>query len=226
MRKSLGQYEGERAKRQQTEKARQELAEQLKTWNDSGYTIERLREMAAEQEKTEIETAKAKGDVEKLLANRDAKHARDLEKRDEIRASVEAKYESERQLNDRLLIDAEMNAELSKIVEPLLMDGAFALLRPKAKAVEDADSPYGRRVVMTVGDDEMPVKDFLKQWAEADPKAQAYLLGNRSQGGGAPPAGGRPGANGPRMKRSQMTPTQKVEYMNTYGVDQYERLPI
>jgi hypothetical protein len=97
------------------------------------------------------------------------------------------------------------------------------LLRPKATRIDDPEGQYGMRVVMEVGGDQMTVPDFLKAWAEADPEAQPYLIGNRSQGGGAPP-GGR--AGGPRMQRGKMSPKQKSDYMTQYGIEAYNKLPM
>jgi hypothetical protein len=226
LKKQLGTVLNE--KKRETE-AKRALSEKLKGWADleeeTGLSLEQAREMAKAREEHELGEAKSKGDVEKLIANRDQHWTKIVGKKDEERNALIATMTKLRDTIHEITVDRELREEIAKVVEPAFVNAVFALLRGKAKGVEDEDVPYGVRPAMAVGDDDMPIKDFIKQWAEADPDAQAFLIGNRSQGGGAP-ASSKSAGGIPRMKRSQMTAKQKSDFMTAYGIDRYNSLPM
>jgi len=205
------------------------LSERLRGWtgleDEYQLTPEQVREQMKARQDAEFGDAKAKGDVEKLIANRDQHWGKIVERKDaEIKAREDLSTKLRATIHE-ITVDRELKEEIGRLVEPFFVNAVFSMLRDKAKGVEDEDVPYGVRPVMMVGEDEMPIKDFLKQWAEADPDAQPFLIGNRSQGGGAPP-GGRPGANNvPRMRRSQMTAKQISDFLTQYGDARFQQLP-
>jgi hypothetical protein len=225
LKKQLGTVLNE--KKRETE-AKRALSEKLKGWADleeeTGLNVEQAREMAKARDAADMANAKDKGEIDKLLENQAKKFQKDIEKHVAEAKNLTDQITLRQAKIDALTIDRELMDELAKIVEPALLRGAYAIHRPKAKALEDSEAPHGVRVVMVVGDDEMKVADYFKAWAEADPEAQAYLIGNKSSGGGAP-AGGKAGGI-PRMKRSQMTAKQKADFMTAHGIDRYNQLPL
>lgn len=224
-----GQLVQDNAKLKRRNENVEKLSDRLRGWTgleeEYQLTPEQVRDQMKARQDAEFGDAKAKGDVEKLIANRDQHWSKIVERKDtEIKAREDLSTKLRNTIHE-ITVDRELKEEIGRLVEPPFVNAVFAMLRDKAKGVEDDDVPYGVRPVMMVGEDEMPIKDFMKQWAEAEPDAQPFLIGNRSQGGGAPP-GGRPGANNvPRMRRSQMTAKQISDFLTQYGDARFQQLP-
>ena len=224
-----GKLLNEKSKLLKTEAARKKVSEEMKGWitlqDELDVEPDQVRELLSKREAADDKQAHDKGDVEKLLANRDTKHQKDLAKKDNELRQREEVIARMRATIEALTVDAQLDAELSKFVEPALKKGAFALLRGKFKAIDDEEAPYGVQVVVDVDGDHMAPKDFVKAWAENDPDAQGYLIANQSRGGGAPAtAGGK--NNVPRLHRSKLTTKQKTEFIERFGFDRYNQLPM
>lgn len=201
---------------------RRKLADALKAWNGlaekHGVEPEQLEAMLSRQSEQELKSAREKGEIDKLLADKDKKHQRELEAEREERAKKE-------KIINAVLIDETIKTELDKLkVIPALKQAAFVLHRAKAKIVEDPEATYGIRVVMQIGGDEMTVADYLKNWAANDPDAEAFLIGNESVGGGAP-AGSRRGMVVAHKPRSKMSAAEKSAYIRNRGKVEYDKLP-
>lgn len=226
LKKAHGDLLNEKKRWRKADEARAAITERLKKWlplDEEGADPDALREHMKAREEAELGDAKAKGDVEKLIANRDQHWGKVIAKKDEETKKLVDSLSKRDQTIQEITVDRELKDELAKIVEPVYINAVFALLRPKARGLEDPEAPYGVRSVMMVGDNEMSIRDFITQWAEADPDSQAFLIGNKSTGGGAP-AGGRAGGL-PHMRRSQMTAKQISDFLGKYGADRFQQLP-
>jgi hypothetical protein len=112
-----------------------------------------------------------------------AKHAKDLADKDALLSERDGYI-------DRTLIDGGLKDALLDVgVNPDLMDGALASLRGSVK-VQKADDGNRTAIVETdLGD--VPVVDFVKEWAGA--KGKAYLGKATGPGGEGNNGGGRGG---------------------------------
>jgi hypothetical protein len=218
--KQIGQLINEN-KASKADKAK--LAEGLKRWNriaaDHGIEPDDLATLLAERSKAELAKARDTGEVDKLLENQ----RKTLEAK---RAEVEEELGKAKTLNNALLIDAAIDSGLERVkVKPSLKKAAFALHRPKAKVIQDPDSTYGVRAVVEIGDgSHLTIEDYLKNWAENDPDAGEFMIGNQSAGGGAPGSGGV-GARLGFKKRLEMTALEKSQYIRANGIEAYNKLP-
>lgn len=217
--RKLGQLINERKREKED---RKKLAETLKAWNSVAeeHNIEPddLRQMLATRSEAELKSAREKGEIDKLLADQAKKFERQLAEKDQVIRSKETILES-------ITIDQAIESELDKLkVIPALKKAAFMLHRPKARIIQDTDERHGIRVVMEVAGDEMTVADYLRNWAENDTDADAFLVGNESVGGGAPP-GGRRGGTVRGKPRSKMTAAEKSQYIRAHGKVEYDKLP-
>ncbi len=208
---------------------RKKLAETLKAWNSIAeeHQVEpdQIKEILAARDKVEEDQARDKGEVDKLLANQRRKfEAKIAQMEDAIRMLNENVISAKNKTIEALTIDTELENELQQIkVKPSLKRGAFSLHRPKLKIIEDEEAPHGLRVVAQVADSEMSVRDYLKNWAENDPDAWDYLVGNQSAGGGAPPGASR--IKGVFKPRSKMTAAEKSAAIDKLGPERYAQLP-
>ncbi len=111
-----------------------------------------------------------------------AKHAKDLADKDMIIGERDGYI-------DRTLIDGGLKDALLDVgVNPDLMDGALASLRGSVKVQKADDGSRAAIVETDLGD--VPVADFVKEWAGA--KGKAYL-GKATGPGGEGNNGGRGG---------------------------------
>lgn len=198
-------------------KARQELSNKIKAWNsleEKGYTPEQVDEILGKQQKQELEQARDKGEIDKLLENQ----RKTLEKQ---RTQIEQQLEAERSLNNEVLLDSVLMQELGKVCDPDLLEGAFALHRGKAVMVEDPESKYKRKGMMLVGGEHMEIADFVKNWAETNERAQKYLKPSLASGGGA--AGGTKFRKS--LYKSEMTAKEISDYINAHGKIAFDNLP-
>ena len=148
-------------------KAREELSGRLKSWNrleEEGYTAEQIQQILGKQEQQDLDKARDKGEIDKLLDNQRKKFEKDLAEKDK-------RIEAEMSLNNKVLLDNVLREELAKVCDPDLLNGAFALHRPQIIMIEDPETDYGRKAVASVGGEHMQVGDFVKNWAETNEKA-------------------------------------------------------
>ena len=201
----------------QTKQARAELADHLSKWSKiaekHNLDPDTLERTLTERDERDLQRAKDAGgeEAQQMIENLRQKHAREL-------AAMKEELEKERIRLQGVLVDDRLSVALAKYVDtgkPGLMDGAFALLRPKVKAVPDPESPRGYSPAVNVDGADMPLDEFLEQWADTDPKAQPYLKPSQATGGDARGgAGGRPAK---QLYRRDMTAKQMSDFINAHG---------
>jgi hypothetical protein len=194
-----------------------EAAEQAKRWSDieRHANPDQVKSLLAKLEDEDLQKARESGEIDKLLKNQKDKHDRE-------KAELEERIAQKERLIEAITVDRRLQEGLEKIkVRPGLMKACFAYHRPRVKAIADPESPHGIREVVEIGGEYMGVDDYLRHWAESDPDAVEFLVGNQSSGGGA--LGGR-GALGLKP-RSKMTPAEKSQYIRAHGKAAYDKLP-
>lgn len=199
--------------------ARDDLASNIKRWNaleEQGYTPEQIQEILGKQQKQDLDQARDKGEIDKLLENQ-----RNTLEKQRIKP-LEKELADERRLNNEVLLDSVLMAELGKVCDPDLLEAAFAMHRGKAVMVEDPESKYKRKGMMLVGGDHMEIADFVKNWAETNEKAQKFLKPSLASGGGA--AGGTKFRR--QLYRLEMSAKEKSDYINQHGKPAYDALPM
>jgi hypothetical protein len=129
-------------------------------------------------------------------------------------ADERAEIEKVRAINQRIFIDDKLNQVLDEIgVRPELREGAFALHRGKVKVIADPNSDYGMATIVQLGDDQIDLETYLRNWAEGDERASAYLRPTM-----------RPGRQR-QWYRSEMTPAEKSQFLRQHGKPAYDQLP-
>lgn len=194
---------------------RRALSDKLKGWNQlegEGLTQERARDLARREREGIIER---NPEVDQLLAGQRQRHEAE-------KAALAEQITQHTRVIERLTIDATLDRELDKLVDPRLKAGAARLHRDKVKLVEDEGSETGLRAVVKLGsDDFMSVDEYLKEWA-ASPEGQPYLKPSLAGGGGAMAGNGRVRK---QIYRRDLTAAEKSEIITRDGKEAYDRLP-
>jgi regulator of replication initiation timing len=197
----------------------QKLSEALKSWNDiaAEHQVEadQVKALLASREEADLQKARSQGEIDKLLENQRKRYEKEL-------AAVQEQRKKDAALIEELTVNSTLRAELNKVVEPKLLNGAFKLLRDKVISVEDPEAQYGMRIVATVGGEHMPIEDYIRQWAESDAEAEPYLKPSLAAGGGA---GGAKSVLMGLKPRSKMTTREKSQFIEAKGRDAYLALP-
>lgn len=171
----------------------------------------RLDEIESDKKKAEEEAALKSGDVEKIKAQLEAKHAKELEKLQGKVTELSGKLNS-------TLIDGGLSDALTKAnVAPQYVDAVKALIKTGHKAeISEVD---GKAVALIDG---KPIHDFITGWSQSD-SGKHYVAAPANGGGGA--GGPNGGGGAPAEKRSQMNHAQKAAYIRDHGKDAYDKLP-
>ena len=209
---------------------RQKLTEALKAWNaireEHDVEPDQIKELLTARDKDAEKQARDKGEVDVLLANQRAKYEAQIKKLEEQNRQLQVDVVGQKDrtieaLNHRHPVGERAGFDQGEVC---LERWRVLLHRPKMKIVPDEEAKHGIRVVALVGDSEMSVGDYLKNWAENDPNAWEYLVGSASTGGGAPPGHGRPGM-GVWKPRSKMSAGEKSDAITKLGIERYNKLP-
>lgn len=197
---------------------KKKLTTTLQRWNALGEDPEQVAaRMKKEEEEQEAELRRT-GDTERLVNQMKEKFERQVREKEDLVTKQQRRIEE-------LTIDHDLKAALGAVkVDPRLMDGAYGLHRPRMRLQEDETAVSGYRVVAMFDGEDMTLGDYIKQWAEADPNAQAYILQPENRGGGAQP-GRRDSGALPKKPRSLMSTKEKTEYVKKYGQEAFLALP-
>lgn len=165
---------------------------------------ERLKRMEKAEERAKLE---AKEDYEGALKSVREEYEAALREKEEALTQVSSKYST-------LVTDQALTTALSEVgVKKELMPGAKALFRSQVELKDDQPLIEGK-----------PVAEALKAWA-SDEEAKAWLAAPLNSGAGA--RGSRNGEPAPQnLKRSEMDPKAKSDFISEHGREAYEQLPI
>jgi len=199
-----------------------------------GIDTEEYRTLKEQQREAEEREAEKKGEWEQLKQQMRDQHNEQIAEKD--RETARVKQELERHLIDAQATEA-INGE----------NGNVTLLLPHVKALvklKEEDGVFKAQVVDATGTSRvdaegnpLTIKALVSEMRTQEVYAGAFK-GTGSAGGGTPPGDGGEGndaANGGGnppagdavvdKPRSQMTPREKVDYINKHGNDKYQSLP-
>jgi len=200
-----------------------ELEEQF-----GGFDPDELTQLRDEKAKAEEQRAQKAGEWDKLKTQMAGKHDQEIAERDKKLADLTNAY------NNQLIDSAVVTAIAAE-------KGNATLLKPhvasRVKVVKDESGTFGVQVVDDAGNPRVDssgkfisVNDFVKEMRDQDTFAGAFI-GAQSSGGGTPPGSGEGGGAGAKggipsdLKRSSMTPRQKVDFIMEHSDAEYQKLP-
>lgn len=198
--------------------AHKRLEKATKSWEKLGKTPEEIAEILQAHEDAEKAKAEKAGDWEKLKAQMNDSHAKEIAAKDNELASM-------RKALDEYLIDAQATSAIAAA------KGVPELLLPHVKQhvkVMEENGKYNVTVVDAKGDpringkgEPLTIADLVVEMKQSEIYGRAFE-GTGQTGSGKLPtnAGG-----GTTLKRSQMTPKQRTEYMSEHGQAAYLTLP-
>lgn len=177
------------------------------------------KELLGELKKVKMQNKEV--DIEKYLQMQDDYETLKTEHEKLLKTS---KIESEKMANslkakdDALrnhLIEEGLTSNLAKAgVKPEFLEASKALLRTKALLKEENGAYQA-----LLGD--KPLTDGIAEWASGEGKH--FIQASGGSGGGA--SGGGSHSGGENLKRSEMTHSQKGEYIAKNGQEAYFKLP-
>lgn len=153
---------------------------------DENFSIEEFERLKAGNKDTPEAIQKIQEAHKTAIAALNTKHAADLAAKDADNSKLNGYIE-------RTVVDTGLKDALFDVgVNPDLMDGAVATLRGRVKVAVGDDDQRAAVVTTDIGD--VPVADFVKEWAGSD-KGKPYL--GKASG---PPADGNTnrGRNAPK----------------------------
>lgn len=210
------------------------LTGKLKSLEDkfSGIDLEEIQELKRQREEQQEAEAERKGEWEKLKEQMRTKHTEGMQAKDAEIARLKKELE-------RHLIDAEATAAINSV------DGNVTLLQPHVKSLVrliEEDGTFKPMVVDATGTprvdadgNPLSIKALVSEMRNQDAYKGAFR-GTGQHGGGTPPADGgegNPNANGggkpptqiEGMRRSSMSPRQKVDFIKEHGNEKFMSLP-
>lgn len=211
------------------------LTGKLKSFEEKfgGVDLEEYQTLREQQEAQAEAEAERKGEWEKLKEQMRTKHTEAMEAKDKEIARRTAELE-------RHLIDAEVVAAING------ENGNVELLKPHVRSLVrlvEEDGVFQPRVVDHSGTprvdadgNPLSIKALVSEMRDQDTFKSAFK-GSGQQGGGTPPAdggegnqnasgGGKPPMQIEGLRRSKMTPREKVDFINEHGNDKYMSLPM
>lgn len=198
--------------------AHKRLEKATKSWEKLGKTPEEIAEILQAHEDAEKVKAEKAGDWEKLKAQMNDSHAKAIAEKDTQLSNMRKALEAN-------LIDAQATAAIAAA------KGVPELLLPHVKShvkVVENDGNYTVAVVDAKGDPRIDGKGEPLTIADlvAEMK-QSEIFGRAFEGTGQTGSGKLPtnAGGGTTLKRSQMTPKQRTEYMSEHGQAAYLTLP-
>ena len=210
------------------------LTGKLKSFEDKygGIDLDEYEELRQAREAQAEAEAERKGEWEKLKEQMRAKHTEGMESKDKEIARLKKELE-------RHLIDAEATAAINAA------DGNVTLLQPHVKSLVrliEEDGTFKPMVVDATGTprvdadgNPLSIKALVSEMRDQDAYKGAFK-GSGQQGGGTPPGdggegnpnasgGGKPPKQIEGLKRSQMSPAEKVAFIKEHGNDKFQSLP-
>jgi hypothetical protein len=188
---------------------------------------EKYQELLEREAQAEEEKAKKAGEWDKLRGQMTDKHNEELQKR--------AKREEQLiEVIKKSTIDAAVIAALNEV------GGNVSLLLPHVKdrmQLVEEDGQFSARVIDEAGTVRvngegtfLTAKELVSEMRDQESFAAAFKADVKS-GGGTPPGDGNGSGDGKKavnagdLKRSAMTPRQKVDFINEHGNAEFEKLP-
>jgi hypothetical protein len=199
----------------------------------AGIDLDEFNELRQKQREAEEAEAMRKGEWDSLKAQMRDAHTEQLGKKDTDIARMRKEIE-------RLTIDAQATAAINEV------DGNVTLLTPHVKSLVklvEEEGVFKPQVVDATGTprvdgdgNPLSIKALVSEMRDQDVYKGAFK-GTGAQGGGTPPGDGgegNPNANGggtppvsfEGKSRSQMSPKEKVAFINEHGNDKFQSLPL
>jgi hypothetical protein len=193
-----------------------------------GFDPKELETLRTEKAAAEEQRAQKAGEWDKLKVQLVTQHQEENGKLKGEIATLKTAYDAQ-------LIDAAVVTAIAG------EKGNPTLLKPHVAnhvtVVQDDSGMFNVRVVDDAGNPRVNgtgqfigVSDFVKELREQETFAGAFI-GAQSSGGGTPPGGGNGGGDGKKggipsdLKRSSMTPRQKVDFIRAHSDADYQKLP-
>jgi FtsZ-binding cell division protein ZapB len=189
-----------------------------------GLTIDEIRQLKEQRDNAETERLKKEGDFDSL--------------KEQLETNFQNKekgwQERERKLLKALetnMVDADARAVLAE--EDLQGNPTLLLphIRGRVKLVETDDgferqvlTPDGKSPMLNADSKPATLRDLFTE-LKAKPEFSGAFKGVNQSGGGTPPNGGGGGTPPAGSKRSEMTPLQRVSYIEQHGQEAYLKLP-
>ena len=199
-------------------KAHEDLEKQTKAWSRLGKTPEEIAEILKAQEDAEKAKAEKAGDWEKLKAQMNESHAKEVAAKDEQLANL-------RQALETNLIDAQATSAIAAA------KGVPELLLPHVKAhvkVVEENGKYTVAVVDAKGDpringkgEPLTISDFVTEMKQNEIFGRAFEGSGQTGSGKLPTNAG----GGTTLNRSKMTAQQRGDYIREHGQDAFLKLP-
>lgn len=186
---------------------------------DEKKAADKARKDAEEQARLEREEALRKsGNVEELEKSWSEKYNR-------REAELTGILESERSTLQGQIRDLTVGRTATEIATTLAVPGSAKALLPHIESrlsVEQRDGKPTVVVLDAAGKLSAATLDELKAEFTNDPAFGPLIAGSKASGGGA---GGHQKGGGAGLKRSEMSPVAKREYIQAHGQDAFLKLP-
>lgn len=183
---------------------------------DALAKLEELADIDPKKEADKIAAAK----VEAIRSQFVESHKKELKAREAVIANHRSQIE-------RLLIDAEATSALAEAKGSV--DLLLPHIRSAARVIEREDGSFGVEIASKEGGprvngsgQNMTIKELVQEMRQSEVFGRAFDASGQSGTGKVPGATGGTGA----LKRSQMTPDQKAEYLNKHGQEAFLNLPL
>lgn len=198
-----------------------ERRKQLEAWKRIGKTPDEIEELLEAQRVADEEKATKKGEWEKLKAQMNETHQKELSKKDELVSKMRSALE-------RHLVDAAATAAIAsaKGVPDLLLPH----VQRHVKVVEDDNGEFSVQVVDAKGDprvngkgEALTISDLVAEMRGSDVFGRAFE-GSGHSGSGMKPANGAGGA-GTTKKSDFKSEKERAAWVDEHGIDAYKALP-
>lgn len=214
--------------RKALEKANREAMERrhkLSEWDELGVDPTRVKEMLTQQKESEIkqmEEEKRYGELlEKMREETKTEREKAQQDVDRMRQTVE------REIRDRTISEAISSEDgIPRLLQ--------SIVKESTKVIEENDryvtvvmDDYGQPIKDDNGN-YLPVKDFVKSMRD-DPELSYAFKAPKVSGSNTNPEGANKATGnkpGPKKNRSQMSPNEKLKFIEKEGIDSYNKLPL
>jgi hypothetical protein len=200
-------------------KAREDLDKKIKKWEALGKTDEEIAELIRKLDEDEHKDAEKKGEWEKLRAQMNEKHAKELAKRDEQISALRGRLNAE-------LVDAKATSAIAA------QKGVPDLLLPHVQRHVKVDENFNVLVVDAKGDprvngkgEPLSISELVAEMKSTETYGRAFE-GTGHSGGGTPPNNGAAGtAHGVKRRSEFKSERERAAFVDANGLEAYEALP-
>lgn len=198
--------------------SRSELEKQTKAWASLGKSPEEIAELVKAAEQAETTKAEKAGEWDKLKAQMNDSHAKAIADKDNEIGNMRKALETH-------LVDAQATAAIAAA------KGVPELLLPHVKShvkVSDENGNYTVAVVDAKGDprvngkgEPLTIADLVEEMKQSEIFGRAFEGSGHSGSGKLPSNAG----GGTTTKRSQMTASDKADFIEKHGQEAFLKLP-